>query len=93
MKPIKVWLAQDDSEDNCVYCYGRKKPIRYGTYWETPTTYMLGQNLLKQCEKPIKCVIITEDEYNILTGISKQEKDCYEPNLIRKTREWNQENY
>lgn len=68
MKPIKCWVAQDKEEYQSTYCFP-VKPKKHidDTYDVESGDYRLKVNEI--IPKPVKCVIITEEEYNKLKGL------------------------
>lgn len=71
MKAIKCWVAQDYDEDSYLF---RKMPKNIGNLYHNwqgnkESAKLLGQNLLMNEElksQPVKCVIITQEEYDKL---------------------------
>jgi len=64
MKPIKCWLAQNVFE-NAVYAYSKKPTKTEDGGWDAGVYGdLLATNRLDK--SPVRCVIITEEEYNKL---------------------------
>lgn len=71
MKPIKCWIAQDRNTHS-VYAYFSKPWLGIYQRWYTQKdTGYLGQRLLADNRHPVKCVIITEEEYGRLKELDK----------------------
>ena len=75
MKPIKCWIAEDG--DGKVYAYGRKPKVnpKVKSYYRCYDAGIFGDLLTTfsgiQDKSPIRCIIITEEEYRRLKELEK----------------------
>lgn len=70
MKPIKCWVTQDKDTWGYVFVWRKKPKLNdMGSFESDCAQGSFGTELKIKEESPIKCVIITEEEYNRLKGL------------------------